>query len=613
MQKNDVYKTGIFKKDAEILRVLKIKEGKALVVDCVKSRMPWWISSSDLSGAVEISEDDLLEETGMCLPEDISAVANRVMHKRFHMIAGILPFVDDKKKRSFLIEEAVRMYGVSINTVKNYLISYLVYQNILVLAPKEKVAEKKELTQDEKNMRGALNKYYYTQKKQSISTAYTQMVKEKYCDREGRLQGHYPSIHQFRYFYRKNRKMQTYYISRNGLKDYQRNYRPLVGDGVQEEYAAVGVGMLDSTICDIYLVDDSGNLVGRPILVACVDAYSSFCYGYSLLWEGGVYSLRNLMLNVVADKKEWCRRFGVLIEKDQWDCDCLPGVMVTDMGTEYMSGNFEQITELGVSVINLPAYRPELKGRVEKFFDLIQSEYKKYLKGKGVIESDYQERGAHDYRKDACLTMRDFETIILRCILYYNSQRIVGNFPYTETMMEDGVRPYAASIFAWGRKQPGADLIDVSRENMVQILLPRTEGRFSRYGLKVNGMRYHAEGYTEEYLKGGVVTVAYNPENVNQVWLLKAGRFQPFELIESRFREKTLEDVEGLKEGCSEMIKDAAADNLQAKIDLAKHIQDISERAGKSEDTKIKDIRTTRRREQRKRHMDFVKGDVCNE
>ena len=38
MQKNDVYKTGIFKKDAEILRVLKIKEGKALVVDCVKSQ-----------------------------------------------------------------------------------------------------------------------------------------------------------------------------------------------------------------------------------------------------------------------------------------------------------------------------------------------------------------------------------------------------------------------------------------------------------------------------------------------------------------------------------------------------------------------------------------------
>lgn len=612
MQKNDVYKTGILKKDAEMLRVLKIKEGKALVVDCVKSRMPWWISQSDLNDAVEISEDDLLEETGTCLPEDVSAAANRVMHKRFHMIAGILPFVDDKKKRSYLIEEAVRTHEVSVNTVKNYLISYLTYQNIMVLAPKERMKEK-ELTQDEKNMRWALNKYYYTKAKQSISTAYTLMLKEKYCDGEGRLLENYPSIHQFRYFYRKNRKMQTYYISRNGLKDYQRNNRPLVGDGIQEEFAAVGVGMLDATICDIYLVDDSGHLVGRPILVACVDAYSSFCYGYSLLWEGGVYSLRNLMLNVIVDKEEWCRKFGILIDRKQWDSNCLPGVMVTDMGTEYTSGNFEQITELGISVTNLPAYRPELKGQVEKFFDLMQSEYKKHLKGKGVIEPDYQERGARDYRKDACLTIHDFETIILRCILYYNSQRIVGNFPYTKEMISDGVKPYAASIFEWGRKQPGAELIKVSKEKLIQVLLPRTEGRFSRYGLKVNGMRYHAEGYTEEYLKGGVVTVAYNPENVSRVWLLEDGTFQPFELIERRFDGKTLEDVEMLKAGCNEIIKNAASENLQARIDLAKHIQDISGRAGKSEDTKIKNVRTTRRKEQRKRHMDFVKEDAGNE
>ena len=291
----------------------------------------------------------------------------------------------------------------------------------------------------------------------------------------------------------------------------------------------------------------------------------------------------------------------------------MPGVMVTDMGTEYTSENFEQITELGVSVTNLPAYRPELKGQVEKFFDLIQSEYKKYLKGRGVIEPDYQERGVHDYRKDACLTMRDFEIIILRCILYYNSQRIISNFPFTEEMIKAGVKPYASSIFIWGRKQAGADLISVSRENLVQVLLPRTEGRFSRYGLKVNGMRYHAEGYTEEYLKGGTVAVAYNPENVSRVWLLQDGKFLPFELIEKRYSEKTFEEVELLKSGCDEIIKNAASENLQAKIDLAKHIQDISRRAGKSEDTRIKDIRTTRRREQRKRHKVFVKGDAGNE
>lgn len=602
--KNKLYRHGEL-----ILRVLEQKEEAVLVINCVKKSMPKWISVSDLEGDVESEETELL--AGQEMPQELSTSARKTMRERFTIISGILPFAGDKKKRSYLIAEAAEKYGISQNTVKNYLWSYLAYQDILVLAPKEK-KEKKELTADEKNMRWALNKFYYTRQKQSVSTAYTLMLKEKYCDRQGKLVEHYPSIHQFRYFFEKTRKYQNWYISRNGLKEYQRNHRPLLGDGVQE-FSSVGVGMLDATICDIYLVDEAGHLVGRPMLVACVDAFSSICYGYSLLWEGGVYSLRNLMLNVISDKVEWCRKFGILIERSQWDCDCLPGIMVTDMGSEYTSGNFEQITELGVTVQNLPAYRPELKGPVEKFFDLIQGQFKKYLKGKGVIEPDYQERGARDYRKDACLTMKDFETVILRCILYYNSQRVLENFPYTEEMLDAGIRPFASSVFGWGRKQIGANLLEVSREELVLTLLPRTAGRFTRSGLKVKGLRYGASGYTEQYLKGGEVTVAYNPDDTAQVWILDNGNYQPFDLIESRFRGKDFSQADSLKAECSEMIRNANEENQQAKIDLAGHIESIARRAKRAEGTKIKDIRKTRQREQRKRHVDFMKEGVVNE
>ena len=594
-----------------MLRILYTEENKVLAIDCVKRGMPKWISLSGLKDGVEISKEDFGKEMQREIPEEISASARKTMHERFTIISGILPYVGDKRKRSQRIADAAEKYKVSQNTVKNYLGLYLAYQDISVLAPKEK-KKKRELTQDEKNMRWALNKFYYTKEKQSLSTVYTLMLKEKYCDRNGKLPEHYPSMHQLRYFYEKTKKMQTYYISRDGLKDYQRNHRPLLGDGVQE-FCSVGVGMLDGTVCDIYLVDDAGHLVGRPILLACVDAYTSFCYGYSLLWEGGVYSLRNLMLNVIADKKEWCRKFGILIDKEQWDCDRLPGLMLTDMGTEYTSENFGQITELGVTIQNLPAYRPELKGQVEKFFDLIQSEYKKHLKGKGVIEPDYRERGAHDYRKDACLTMRDFETVILRCILYYNSQRIIENFPYTEEMLQEEVKPFASSIFEWGKQKEGVNLIPVSKEELILTLLPRTTGKLTRFGLRVKGMRYHADGYTEKYLKGGEVTVAYNPEDVSHVWLFENGNYQIFDLIESRFRGKDMVEAEKLKADCNEMIKNASAGNLQAKIDLAMHIQNIASHAVHTEDTKIKNIRRTRQREQRKRHVDFVKEGIGNE
>ena len=85
------------------------------------------------------------------------------------------------------------------------------------------------------------------------------------------------------------------------MKNYQKNKRPLLGDGVQAFAGTIGKGMLDSTICDIYLVSDTGDVAGRPVLTACIDIYSGLCCGYALSWEGGMYNIRRLMINITAD------------------------------------------------------------------------------------------------------------------------------------------------------------------------------------------------------------------------------------------------------------------------------------------------------------------------
>lgn len=604
MQRND-----LLRNENSIYRVLQVQNGTALMIDCVKRTMPKWC---DCNGYIPCSEDDLTATTNISpLPlEELDTDSRRYAYEHYNMIAGVLPFVGDNTERCNMIGRVAELFHVSKQTIRNNLCLYLVYQNISVLAPK-KCSYERPLTEDEKNIRWALNKYFYTQKKNSLQTAYTMMLKEKYCDSAGVLLPGYPTMNQFRYFYRKHKKMQTYYISRDGLKSYQRNNRPLIGDGIQSFAPAVGTAMLDSTICDIYLVDDAGNLVGRPILTACVDAYSGLCCGYSLSWEGGVYSLRGLMSNVLADKVQLCSQFGIRLEPNKWACSgVLPGILVTDMGSEYKSENFEQIVELGVTVINLPAYRPELKGAVEKFFDVVQGLFKPHLKGKGVIEPDYQERGAHDYRKDACLTMRDFEIIILRCLIHYNSQRIVDAFPYTEKMIAEGVKPYANEIWNWGWMQAGATLIHTDNKQLILTLLPRTNGRFSRKGLSVNKLRYHCEGYIERYLRGGVAVCAYNPENVSFVWLIEDGQYTEFSLIESRFQGKSLDAAKAIKQGQTELIASAAADNIQAKIDLASHIQTIADNAVKKNDVHMDVIRHTRRKERVNRHTDYMKAGV---
>lgn len=603
-------KNSLWKSREQIIRVLDVKNEKIFVIDCVKRAMPYWVITDSLSGYEEYTESEMIQETGVVISdiEKLDAESKRFIREHFTMIAPILPFVSDIKQRIYIINQIAIEKNVSKQTIRNYLCLYLVYQNESVFCPKQK--EEKELTEDEKNMRWGLNKFYYNQHKNSLSTAYTMMLRAKYCDKNGVILPEHPSINQFRYFEKKYRKRQNYYISRNGLKDYQKNHRPLLGDGVQEFAPHVGVGMLDATVCDIYLVNDSGELIGRPILTACIDAFSGLCCGYSLSWEGGTYSLRGLLLNIIEDKKEYCKKFGISIQKKDWDCNRLPGTLVTDMGSEYISSTFEQIAELGVTLINLPAYRPELKGSVEKFFDLIQGYFKPCLKGKGVIEPDFQQRGSHDYRKDACLTLYQFEQILLRCILFYNSKRIIENYPYTESMIQERVLPTSCSIWDYGLKQASADLLDITSEELILTLLPRTEGRFTRQGLKVNGMRYRHDNYTEKYLSGGTVTVAYNPEDVSCIWLLENGVYIPFELIESRYRNKNLKEVESIKTGQKAVVKAFTKEQTQAQIDLVNHIEMIAFQTDYRGQTKIKGIRENRRKEQIKTHKDYMKVGV---
>lgn len=472
MKKNDYLKVNDI-----IYRILAEDKDNYLVLNCNTKNMPAWKKESELADGVIINREEVFEILEIELIEEkLTGTAFKQAHERYTMIAGVLAFMNDDSLRNRAIAIAVDTYGISRRTLTTYLCNYLVTDNISSLVPKPR-KKNRSLNDDEKIMRWALNKFYYTRYKHKLTDCYIMMLKEKYTDESGKLKEEHPSIHQFRYFFNKTRKKQTELISREGIKEYQLNHRPLLGEGIHDFAPTIGTGMLDGTVCDLYLVDSSGKLVGRPLLVACVDAYSGLCCGYSLLWEGGVYSVREMMLNVIEDKVKWCKQFGIQIQKEQWPCDKLPGVLVTDRGSEYISYNFEQISELGCQVISLPSFSANMKGPVEKLFDLVQDSFKPFLKGYGVIEKDFQKRGIKDYRLESCLTIEQFEKIIIHTIIYYNN-RVLENFPYSDDMMKDGIVPSPAGIWDYQTEYGNSNLLSVSKEQLVLTLLPRTEGRF---------------------------------------------------------------------------------------------------------------------------------------
>ena len=222
MQKNDIIKIG-----DNVYRVLELKADKALLINCSRVQIPRWFALDDLT------ECEKADQLCLSIPlPDVESIDNKsrcIMNERYTMIAPIIPLVSDFRERNKQLASVSADSNISRQTLVNYLWLYLVYQSKAALAPKACYSDT-TLTNDEKNYRWALNKFFYTPKKNSLKTAYTMMLKEKYCDSNGLLFSEYPTFNQFRYYYRKNKNLRNFYISRDGLKYYQRNKRPLLGD-----------------------------------------------------------------------------------------------------------------------------------------------------------------------------------------------------------------------------------------------------------------------------------------------------------------------------------------------------------------------------------------------
>lgn len=119
-------KNSLMRKDDSIIRILDIKDDKIFVIDCIKKTMPKWYDISFVSEYEQCSEFDINKE-------DLDLNLKRIMHERFTLVAGILPFVSDKKMRNEMISKIAEQ--------SNDLIPILLY--LLKTAPKNEILESK--------------------------------------------------------------------------------------------------------------------------------------------------------------------------------------------------------------------------------------------------------------------------------------------------------------------------------------------------------------------------------------------------------------------------------------------------------------------------------------
>lgn len=575
------------------MRVFDERDGMAFVLDVTGMQMPKWVEASSLFGWKECEEEELIAACNLPKPSDVRRQSERA-DLLYAAVTNVLPTIQDTGGRMKAVEETASEYGISVSTLKRCIHAYLCCMDKCALYSKP-CRSKPQLTDAQKLMKKSLNKWYYSSRRLSLRAVYEHMLASFYTDENGRLFDEYPSYDAFLYFHRKNADTSRELITREGMSAYKRDSRPLLGGSVAAKYPTVGACvMIDTTTADVYVIDEAGAAV-RPMILAAVDACSGMCVGIIVAAHSQSRQVVSLVRNIVEDKVDYCRSIGIEITESEWPAsDFLPLVLCSDQGSEYSSAAVECLTQTGMTVQLCMPYRPDQKSVVERFFGKLQELYKPSLYGHGTVYADSSDRGAPDYSKDACLTLADFERIVVNAVLHCNNGIVREKYPYTSEMIDDEIIPTACGIWTWKKEHGETSFLEVPDEFDL-MCLPLTDGVFTREGLKVNGFFYRynlvpekAYSYTNRYLDGGTVAVLFDPELVDSVWLPDDGqgrKYVRFDLIDETFKGMSFEQAVDLKRRVRTYVNSFDRHELQSKLTLLGILDDEVHKANKGGDS----------------------------
>jgi hypothetical protein len=231
------------------------------------------------------------------------------------------------------------------------------------------------------------------------------------------------------------------------------------------------------------------------------------------------------LVTAADDKVEFCRQFGVDIDKSDWPCEGLPDVLLADRG-EMLSHQVEAlIKNFSVRVENAPPYRGDAKGIVESQFRTIPAQFKPYAPGI-VKGARIKKHGERDYRLEANLSIKEFTEIILHTVLFRNNHKTMEKYD-RDTGLPPEIPSIPLEIWKWGLQHKSGSLRPVDAEKLHVILLPRKKVSISQYGVSLWGLYYTSqEILSEGWLHRGkgthrpqTLTAAYDPGSADVIYV----------------------------------------------------------------------------------------------
>lgn len=470
-----------------------------------------------------------------------------------------------------------------------------------------------------------IKKYYRKREKLTLADTYEHLLRDFYSDSyyENEVLKYkiwddtrIPTYHQFYYWFKKFEEPQLDFSLRNSSKEYELKHRPILSHSAFETDGPGTRFQVDATIADIYLVSsfDRNLIIGRPIVYGIIDVYSRLLVGVYVGLEGPSWIGAMMALdNMVADKVEFCKEYGIEITSNQWPSQHLPEIIIADRG-EFEGYSVENlINNLNVKVENTSPYRGDLKGIIERQFRTLNGKIKR--KAPGAIQKEYRERGDRDYRLDASLTLEEFNQIVIHLVLHHN-QKNIDKYPLEKEMIVDQVTATPINLWNWGIANKKGRLQIVNNRNQFRMnLLPKANARITRAGIKFKGLAYGSEKALNEQwylkMKNQSIEVVYDPRSMNQIYIPHNGgkSFDICYLLDTsvQYKDNSLDEVEFYKQLLQEVKSNEKNQQLENTVNTDSAIESIIKEAtnqkkntvniNQTKAEKIKNIKVNRQAE----------------
>lgn len=258
------------------------------------------------------------------------------------------------------------------------------------------------------------------------------------------------------------------------------------------------VWQIDHTRADVLVVDQSGELLGRPWLTIVVDTYSRCIMGFHLGFDAPSAWVVCLALRHAILPKQYSSAYEL---QESWGTYGLPQYLYTDRGKDFRSQHLQQVTS-ELKIVPCLRRKPSDGGIVERPFGSFNTQFFSSLPG--YVNSNVMERSPAA-ESEACLTLMQLEQLLVRYIVDHYNQSI-------DARMGDQTRI--------GRWEAGriAQLPLLGDRELDLCLMRRDQRRVYRSGyLQFASLTYQGE-HLAAY-EGEAVILRYNPRDITTVYV----------------------------------------------------------------------------------------------